>query len=258
MRGPESARASVAGGSRWGTKMAGVEVPEHIVVKPFGADAIDPTYITLPIPIVAGIGADASFNAGFPAATMTDPLEGGVPPYGQDMNGILYMLSAYCALLQAGQRVNWDSDASDAFTGYAIGAEVASVDTPGRVWTNLIDGNTADPDDDDTGWAANDPLYATVAPSAGQHNNYVLPGASDYALDVDTTAGNIDFTGFVAQRNGQKLSISNTGANLLQVLASNAGSTAANQVRSATDLAVIQNQTLTVQYFASLNRWLII
>lgn len=245
--------------------MAGIEVPEFIVTQPFGNPALDPTDpggATLPVPTPTQVGVlvgAASFTDGFPAATMVDPeTEGGVPPYGQDMNGILYMLSAYCALIQAGQRCNWNEDASDAFTGYAVGAEVASVDTPGRVWTNITDGNTNDPDDDPTGWYASDPLYATSAPAAGQHDDVVLPGASDFAFDIDSSAGNIDFTGFVAQRNGQKLFISNTGANLLQVLANDTDSDPENRIRSATDLAVIQNQTLTIQWFATLDRWLIV
>jgi len=246
--------------------MSGVLVPDNIIIEPFGADStgIDPTApggITLPIPVPDQTGilvGAASFSTGFSAANMVDPeTEGGVPPFGQDMNGILYMISAYCALLQAGQRVNWNQDASDAFTGYAIGAEVASATTPGRVWVNYLDGNVNNPDVNDAGWAAQDVLYATLNPAAGTMNNVVLPGASDYALDFNTAAGNVDVTGFDAQRNGQKLYCSNTGPNLLQFLALNAGSLAANRIRSPSDLAVVQNQTLTLQWVSGLDRWIL-
>ena len=247
--------------------MSGVVVPANIITEPFGSDAAalpatDPGGVTLPIPVADQTGVlvgAASFETGFPPATMVDPeSEGGVPPFGQDFNGIFYMLSAYCALLQAGQRVNWNQDASDAFTGYAIGAEVASVSAPGRTWTNVVDGNTNDPDVDATGWISSDPQYATLAPAAGQLDDLVLPGASDYAIDIDTTAGNIDITGFVAQRNGQRLFISNTGANLLQFLSLNGGSAAANQMRAATDLAAVENQTVTLQFFSPLDKWLFV
>lgn len=238
--------------------MAGVVVPANIIVEPFGQDA-DPLYIQLPIPIpdqtLTEPGA-ASFDTGFGPLNMTDLAAGGIPPRGRDMNGILYMITAYIALLQAGQRVNWNEDASDAFTGYAVGAQVASVTTPGRVWENLLDGNVNDPDTDDTGWRSLDPLTASVALSGAQ-NNVVLPGASDYALDIDTTAGACDISGFIAQRNGQKLYVSCTGANLLQILASSGLSSPENRIRAATDLALVTNQTLTLQWFSGLDRWLL-
>lgn len=247
--------------------MSGVVTPVHIVIKPFGAVAAalpptDPGGVTLPIPVPDQTGTTvgaASFDTGFPPATMVDPdSEGGVPPFGQDMTGILYMLSAYCAMLQAGQRCSYDGVAAGEFVGYKIGAQLASTDVPGRVWENLLDGNQNDPDDDPTGWAALDPLTAASAPVAGVINDLVLPGASDFALDIDTAAGNVDITGFVAQRNGQTLYLSNTGPNLLQVLANNGGSAAINQVRAATDLGVVEDQTLTLKWFSGLNRWLIV
>lgn len=240
----------------------GVPTIQYAIVDLFGSAAIEPTDITLPIPVASQVGVlvgAASFEDGFPPATRADPeTEGGVPPFGQDMNGILYMLSQYCRLAQAGQRSVWNVTAAGAFVGYAVGAELASVSVPGRYFTNVVDGNIADPDIDETGWASNDPQYATLTPGAGQLDNLDLPGASDYALDIDTTAGDVDITGLVAQRNGQKVFVSNTGANLLQFLANNAGSAAENQIRAATDLAVIENQTLTLQWFSGLDRWLLV
>ena len=240
--------------------MSGVIQPAFPITQPFGKNAVDP-YIQLPIPVPSKIGivnGEASFDDGFVPLNMTAPTSGGVPPEGKQFNGILYMITQYCALMQAGQAVVFDAAVATAIGGYAIGAKVVSVSTSGRVWTNLVSGNTNDPDSDDTGWYANTALHVTVAPTAGQHDNYVLPGASDYCLDVDTTAGNIDFSGFVAQRDGQTIYLSNTAANLMQVLASNGGSLAANRVRAATDLGLIQNQTFTIKYFAGLNRWLAI
>lgn len=247
--------------------MSGVPVPANIVVKPFAALAIalpptDPGGVTLPVPIPDQTGITpgrASFDTGFGPQNMVDITSmGGVPPFGQDMNGILYTLSAYTLLQQAGQIVRFNATAAAAFTGYAVGARVASATVPGRVWVNYLDGNTNDPDAVTTGWAALDPLTSASAPAAGTINNLVLPGASDFALDIDTSAGDVDITGFVAQRNGQRLYLSNTGANLLQAMANNGGSAAANQVRAATDLGIVQNQTLTIQYFSGLLRWLLV
>lgn len=245
--------------------MSGVPTPVNIVVKPFGAAAIaipvtDPGGVTLPVPIPDQTGITpgrASFDTGFGPLNMMDPdSEGGVNPFGQDMNGILYTITAYNAMQQAGQICQYSAAASTAFTGYKVGARLASASLPGRVWVNTIDSNTNNPDVVDAGWAAEDPLTATSAPSAGTIDNLTLPGASDYALDIDTTDGDIDITGFIAQRNGQKLFLSNTGANLLRVMANNGGSATANQVRAATDLGVVQNQTMALQYFSGLSRWL--
>lgn len=239
--------------------MSGVTVPQYPILELFGATAVNPDDITLPIPDTAPllVGA-ASFDDGFPAATRTDPEAGGVAPYGQDMNGILYMLSAYCLLLQAGQIVEFDADAVTAFTGYAIGAKVASVTTPGRVWTNWLNGNTNDPDSVATGWASDDPLYATSAPAAGTYNDVVIPGASDYALDVDTTAGAVTHTGFIPQRNGQRLFLSNTGANLYN-LSNLTGSAAAHQIRTiAGGQSLLSGQSATLEYVAVLNKWLFV
>lgn len=245
--------------------MSGVTTPTNPILRPFGNAALgpsDPGGAVLPIPVASQIGVlpgAASFTDGFPPATMVDPeADGGVPPFGQDMNGLLYMITAYCAMLQAGQLVNWNDTAQTAFGGYAIGAQVASIAAPGRVWTNWVDGNPNDPDVDPTGWAANDPQLATLSPTAGTYHDVVLPGVGDYALDIDTTDGNVDYGGFVAQRNGQKLFISNTGPNLVQILANSGGDAADNRVRAPSDLAIVQNQTLTIQYFTALSRWLLI
>jgi len=241
--------------------MSGTTSPQYPVTEPFGALAASPADITLPIPVPSQIGVlvgAASFADGFPPATHTDPEAGGVPPYGQDMNGILYMLSQYAALMQAGQIVPFNAAAAAAFGGYAVGAKVASVATPGRTWTNWLDGNTNDPDAVDTGWQASDPLHASDAPAAGTFNDVALPGASDYVLDVDTTAGNVVYTGFVAQRAGQTLTLANTGANLLSIHVL-VGSAANNQVRGL-DLDLVQGQTVTIQKVVdgALNKWVFV
>lgn len=242
--------------------MSGVPVPAHPIVEPFGAGAVDPTYIKLPIPVPSQTGiliGAASFQDGFPPATMSDPeTEGGVPPFGQDMNGILNMISAYCALLQAGQRAAFDATSAAAFVGYKVGAQLASTVTAGLVWTNVVDGNVNNPDVVPTGWASNIVGLTIDAPAAGTYNDYVLPGAGDFAVDINTAAGNVSITGFVAQRDGQRIYLSCTGANLLNILALNAGSAAAHRVRAPTDLALVLNQTLTLQYVQALTKWLLV
>ena len=239
--------------------MSGVANPTFIVTEPFGAQALA-QYIQLPIPTPDQTAIEpgaASFDTGFTPLNMTDLAVGGVPPRGKDMNGILYTATQYCALLQAGQIINYNAAAATAFVGYKVGARVSST-TPGRVWVNILDGNVNNPDVDQTGWYALDPFTSVTTPPAGTLNDLVLPGASDFALDINTVNGAIDITGFIAERNGQTIYLSNTGANLLRVMANNVGSVLANRIRAASNLALVQNQTLTLRWFSGITQWLLI
>lgn len=230
--------------------MSGVDTPP-VVTQPFGSDA-GGAYITLPIPIAPSTSGLASFEEGFPPATMTPIESGGIAPSGADMNGILYTLSAWCAMLQAGQWPEYDEDVATAISGYAVGAVVRD----GLVtYTNAVDGNEDDPADDLSGWVSSVPVHAAVS-LTGTQNNYALPGPSDLFLDV-TTTGATTFNGFDAQRDGQRLIISNLGAFLLTIAALNGGSSAANQVRAPSDLAIIQNQTITLTYSEGAAKWLV-
>jgi len=243
--------------------MSGVPAPTFPITKPFAADAIDPDYVTLPIPVPSQTGTlvgAASFDDGFPPATMSDPeTEGGVPPFGQDMNGILYMITQYAALAQAGQIVPFNGDAAYELGGYKVGAKVASVSVPGRVWTNWLDGNDVDPDSDSTGWASSDPLRAEDAPLAGTYDDVVLPGPSDFILDVDCSDGDVTYTGFIPQSLGQKLTICHVNGENLINLATLIGSAANHQIRGIADgLTLVQGQTATIQYIDDISKWVFV
>lgn len=228
------------------------------VVEPFAKDAVGPTYITNPLPLAPTTPGKANYSEGFPPANMTSPTLGGIPPSGADMNGILYAISSWCAYLQSGQHIRYDATASAAFgPGYPIGA-VLRVSSRNEFYLNVAADNTADPFSDVTNWRClSRPLYFTSGAS-GTIDDYVLPGPSDYNLDFDTTAGNATFTGFVAQYGGQRITISNTGPNLLTIAALGAGSGANDRVRAATDLAIITNQSITLQYSTDVHKWLIV
>lgn len=233
--------------------MSGVDTPP-VVYRPFGAEQ-DVPYITVPIPDDAPVTpGKASFQFGFPALTMTNPAAGGIPPSGADVNGILYTVSAWCAFLQAGQRSVYNVTVAAAIEGYSVGAVLAGDAL--YQYTNAVDGNEDDPEVDLSGWVRNVAVHEEITEVAGQYDNYVLPGPSDYILDFDTSAGNVDFSGFIAQRDGQKLYLNNTGPGLVQVLALNGGSTALRQVRIPSDLAIVENQTLTLMYSNGVGKWL--
>lgn len=103
----------------------------------------------------------ARYQLGFPPATMTPVDSGGEPMLGPDMNGILFDITAWLFALQGGQLNAYDSDVSDAITGYALGAIVLMADGAGY-WINTSAGNTTDPDAGGANWQ---PMYA-YGPSA--------------------------------------------------------------------------------------------
>ncbi|SDR17983.1 hypothetical protein [Paraburkholderia tuberum] len=89
----------------------------------------------------------ASLVDGFPPLTMTDPLKGGIPPFGKDVNGILYLLALTARWAQLGGSFTYNgSFANDPNVGgYPQGAVLLRADLSG-FWFNLADNNTTDPD----------------------------------------------------------------------------------------------------------------
>lgn len=155
------------------------------IVEPFGVNAADPTSITLPIPVPSQIGITdgaASFNDGFPPLTMEPIIAGGVPPFGQDMNGILYTITSHLAALNGGQLYDYSATWSTATGGYDLGAVLTMADDTG-LWFNLVNNNTSNPDTGGAGWV---PLYCygyttlsgltggTVTLTSAQHKRAVI------------------------------------------------------------------------------------
>ncbi|SAK88036.1 hypothetical protein AWB75_06015 [Caballeronia catudaia] len=102
----------------------------------------------------------ASFNDGFPPLTMTSPLKGGIPPFGQDMNGVLFVLSRIARWVMSSGALAYDTAfATDPnIGGYPAGALLLRVDAQGTIqgfWLNGVDNNATNPDATDgsaAGW----------------------------------------------------------------------------------------------------------
>ncbi|WP_334166339.1 hypothetical protein [Achromobacter mucicolens] len=117
------------------------------------------------IPVASQIGITpglASFTDGFPPLTMTPLAAGGVPPYGQDFNGILNFLSSAVRWAQAGGLYPYDAAFSTAIGGYPRGAVLAAATGSGR-WVNTVDNNTTNPDTGGANWIS---LGAGIASTA--------------------------------------------------------------------------------------------
>ncbi len=93
-----------------------------------------------------------SWELGYPPETMIARSAGGVPPYGQDANGIGKKLSQYIQALQAGNIPKWTQDFANAIGGYPSGALAADPSTVGVFWVSTADDNTTQPGANGASW----------------------------------------------------------------------------------------------------------
>ncbi|TIR37892.1 MAG: hypothetical protein E5X27_16440, partial [Mesorhizobium sp.] len=151
----------------------------------WGASA-SPSYIRS-IPLGSQIGivnGAASLTDGFPPLNFLPVGSGGVPPFGQDINGILQQITQWSQWQNAGGLVPYDPAFSAAIGGYPKSALLAGAAT-GVVWLSTADDNTSDPDTSGANWvnigAASAPIMVgTDAGSANVCTATVLPGPSAY------------------------------------------------------------------------------
>lgn len=93
----------------------------------------------------------AGFDLGFAAINMTAKEAGGIPPFGQDFNGILFSITEALRYMQAGGRPTFSAAMATAIGGYPKGAVVLGSDGVTQ-YQNQTDGNTNNPDVTLTGW----------------------------------------------------------------------------------------------------------
>lgn len=143
------------------------------------------------IPVASQIGVTpglASFTDGFPPLTMTPLAAGGVPPRGQDFNGILYFLSAATRWQQAGGSYSFDPTFAAAIGGYPKGAVLLAADGQG-FWISTTDSNTANPDTGGAGWAPEFGYGITAV--SGLTNANVTLSAGQFSKPVITLSGTL-------------------------------------------------------------------
>lgn len=210
----------------------------------------------VPSQIPLGSPGKASLDTGFPALNMTALGAGGIPLSGLDLNGIFYLLSTTIAAVSAGQVFNvFDGTYRTAIGGYNAGAILQQAANPLALWICTVNANATNPDSAGAGWISTVALHATLTAASGATHDQVLANGSDQVLDIDTTAGAATFDSFVAQRDGQRLIISCTGANALTV--GGTGGTAANRIRQSAPLTLLTNDSITIQYCTAILRWVV-
>jgi hypothetical protein len=159
-----------------------------LIPQPFANDA-GPSFINT-IPDTTGDPELASYQIGFPPLTFQPVGSGGVPPQGQDFNGILNAITTHLFALQAGQLRTYDTDVRDAVAGYALGAVLAMANGNGY-WISTTADNVTNPDTGGAGW---EPVYA-YGPTASVVAGGVLTlsaveAARPYLIFTGTLSGN--------------------------------------------------------------------
>jgi len=143
-----------------------------LILTPFAQDA--PPSAVDPIPETRAPSdplEKATWRNGFPSLTMIPLAAGGIPPRGQDFNGVLKAISEHTVYQGGGGQYKWDADYVSANGGYEKGAVIQSDDGT-SAYVSLVDNNTdnfnADPGVIGVTWAAYageaaKPLSATQA-----------------------------------------------------------------------------------------------
>ncbi|MES2167952.1 MAG: hypothetical protein V4458_13125, partial [Pseudomonadota bacterium] len=125
--------------------------------KAFGVNASAPYIRQIPVNSQIGIqdGA-ASLDTGFVPLNGTPTGAGGVPPFEQDMNGIMLQTTQTSQWTQAGGVFPYDAAFSAAIGGYPNGAFIKAA-AVGKYWMSVVDNNVTNPDAGGAGWILFDP-----------------------------------------------------------------------------------------------------
>lgn len=153
---------------------------------PWGNSAGVPYIRTIPQASQIGIqNGAASLTDGFPPLTFVPATSGGVPPFGQDFNGILKQLSQWAQWQAAGGQILWDSAFATAIGGYPHGSQLTHNTIGGRMFINVPDNNATDPNAGGAGWMAGPRRFSRVVTASTDPVTTNL----DFAIGFNRTAG---------------------------------------------------------------------
>lgn len=122
--------------------MKAADIPKPIAV-PFANEGTK-----FDVPTTPPEGAEpnkAAYSTGFPDITMQPEGAGGLPPYGQDFNGVMYDVTNNIRWYTAGKLHSFDPAYATAIGGYPNGAILQKKDNSG-FWQSTADDNTENPD----------------------------------------------------------------------------------------------------------------
>lgn len=137
------------------------------------------------------VNGKAGYDAGFPAINMAPKTAGGIPPFGQDFNGIFFDVTTALRFLEAGGSFPFSSAFSTAVGGYPLGALVSRTDGSG-LWRNTVANNTTDPEAFGAGWLPEDAGITSVAMSNANVTLTALQAAKTIIVITGTLTANLN------------------------------------------------------------------
>lgn len=163
----------------------------------FAYDADVGTIVTVPQinPDPMGDPNQASFEKGFPAITMQQIDDEGLPPKGPDFNGVLNSVSQLGVWQSVGGGFNYNAalynNSNPYITGYPVGARVKRSDNLGY-WVSTVDNNQTDPDSPTSiGWVedvSTSPVFITITVSGQSVLTVTKKQAASLYILVDQSA----------------------------------------------------------------------
>jgi hypothetical protein len=178
---------------------------------PFASSAGSGYIRTIPQSSQIGItNGAASLTDGFPPLTFLPVGSGGVPPFGQDFNGILNEITQWIQWQNAGGLVTYDSVFSTAIGGYPKNALLSGT-ALGVIWLNTVDNNTANPDSAGAGWLN----VPTARDLLTEKFTYYVAGGTANALTITTVPTITSYTAGLSL--SVKIATTNTSASTINV-----------------------------------------
>lgn len=133
----------------------------------------------------------AGYDLGFPPINSTPKVAGGIPPFGSDMNGILYDITVAEQFIQAGGSWPYDSAFATSIGGYPLGALVQRSDNSG-FWRNTLDGNTTDPNAGGANWQPEEAGITSVTMTGSNVTLTSLQAARNIIVINGTLTANLN------------------------------------------------------------------
>lgn len=163
-----------------------ISTPNQITV-PFATSGLKNA-----IPAAANpVTGNAGYDAGFPATNMTPKEAGGIPPFGQDFNGILFDITTALQFIEAGGVFPYSSSFATAVGGYPVGATVLRSDGAG-LWRNTTPNNTSNPESFGVGWQPEGSVNSSIAMSNANVTLSAVQAARNVILITGTLTANLN------------------------------------------------------------------
>lgn len=137
------------------------------------------------------VTGNAGYDAGFGAINMTPKTAGGIPPFGQDFNGIFFDVTTAIQFMESGALFVYDSAWATAVGGYPLGALVQRTDGTG-LWRNVTANNTTNPETGGAGWQPEDAGSVSVAMSNANVTLTSLQASKSIIFITGTLTANLN------------------------------------------------------------------